>query len=45
MLLHKEIVALGPATTVLTTANLASAYGGHIPTSNNGTAHYMAAGG
>ena len=45
MLLHKQIVAFGPATAVLTTANLAAAYGGHIPTHSNGTAQPMAAGG
>jgi ABC-type Mn2+/Zn2+ transport system ATPase subunit len=31
MLLQKKIVALGPPAAVLTTANLAAAYGGHIP--------------
>jgi ABC-type Mn2+/Zn2+ transport system ATPase subunit len=45
MLLHKRIVALGPATAVLTTANLAAAYGGHMPTHSNGTSKTVAAGG
>lgn len=43
MLLHKEIVALGAATAVLTTANLAAAYGGHMPTHSNGAAQPVAA--
>ncbi|MDJ0756007.1 MAG: metal ABC transporter ATP-binding protein [Ardenticatenaceae bacterium] len=45
MLLYKQIVALGPAAAVLTTANLAAAYGGYIPASKNGTAPYMATSG
>jgi ABC-type Mn2+/Zn2+ transport system ATPase subunit len=45
MLLHKQIVALGPATAVFTTANLATAYGGHIPAHSNGAAQPIAAGG
>jgi ABC-type Mn2+/Zn2+ transport system ATPase subunit len=44
MLLYKQIVALGPAAAVLTTANLAAAYGGHIPTHNNGAVNPTAAG-
>lgn len=38
MLLHKRIVALGPATAVLTTANLAAAYGAYMPSTKNGAA-------
>ncbi len=45
MLLHKHLVALGPAAAVLTTANLAAAYGAHMPTHNNGSAQPVAAGG
>lgn len=41
MLLHKQIVALGPAMAVLTTANLAAAYGGTMPPNRNGTVQYL----
>lgn len=44
MLLNKEIVALGSATAVLTTTNLATAYGGHIRTPSNGMAPSMTVG-
>lgn len=36
MLLHKHLVALGPAAVVLTTANLAAAYGGTLPANQDG---------
>lgn len=46
MLLHKQLVALGPATAVLTTANLTAAYGGYTPTYNsNDTFQLMTRGG
>ena len=41
MLLHKQIVALGPAAAVLTTANLTAAYGGHMQSTQNGTVPQM----
>ena len=44
MLLHKQIVALGPPKTVLTTANLAAAYGGYIPAAGSETAAAVATG-
>ena len=40
MLLYKQIVALGPATAVLTADNLAAAYGGYTPTTNNVPAQF-----
>lgn len=45
MLLNRQIVAFGPATDVLTTANLAAAYGGHVAANSNGTAQPLAVGG
>jgi ABC-type Mn2+/Zn2+ transport system ATPase subunit len=44
MLLHKRIVALGPATDVFTMANLATAYGGTMPSDRNGSVQHMIAG-
>ncbi|MEM7331365.1 MAG: metal ABC transporter ATP-binding protein [Chloroflexota bacterium] len=44
MLLHKHIVACGPAAAVLTTANLTAAYGGYVPAYNNGTPQEIATG-
>lgn len=38
MLLHKQLVALGPAKAVLTTANLTAAYGARNPTHSSTTA-------